>query len=225
MNKLTLFLVLLVTPLELFAQTGNDNDEEILPGGIAREDVPLAVVWSLSLYSGFTNPFAPDPFVEFWRSGFNLTVDADILLRSDIILGFSIGYAHLKFNQQEFWARRGVESNAELGDDFNIPITSLLFSYRGMERYVLYKYTAAYEIGGGLYHLKNTEIDITYIDPYGSYVVSETNRLDFGLFAGLGLKYLVTNTFQLTVKGRFHHVFKPSQYHQFFDVLLGVTIL
>lgn len=225
MFKLKLLLIFLALPFLLFARTGSETDEEILPGGVAREDVPLAVIWSLSLYSGFTHPFAPEPFVEFWNSGLNITVDADILLRNDRILGFSIGYTKLGFNQQEFWARRGVDSDAKLGEDFNIPITTVLFSYRGIERYYLYKYTAAYEIGGGLYNLQNTEIDVTYIDPYGSYLVSETNRVDFGLFAGLGLKYLFTDTFQLTVKGRFHHVLKPSQYHQFFDVLLGFTIL
>lgn len=225
MQRFTLILIFGLLPYFLFGQDDGNEDGDLLPGGIAREDVPLAVVWSLSIYGGLTQPFAPDPFVEFWKPAVNLTFDTDILLRNDVILGFSVSYAKLNFNQQEFWAQRGIDSDRKLGEDFNIPITNVLFSFRGIEHYMLYQYAAAYEIGGGIYSLKNTEIDITYIDPYGSYVVSESDRLDFGVFAGLGIKYLITDTFQVTVKGRFHHVFKPAQYHQFFDVMLGFTLL
>ena len=224
MLKSRLFISLLAFPFLLFAQQ-KDMSGEDLSGGIPRQDVPLAVIWGLSLYGGVSAPFAPEAFVDFWKPAVNITVDADILLRNDIVLGFNIGYTRLKFDQQKFWGLRGVDSDANLGEDFNIPITNVLLSFRGRENYMLYTYTAAYELGGGIYSLKNTEIDITYIDPYGSYIVSENDHIDFGLFAGLGLKYLITDTFQLTVKGRFHHVFKPSQYHQFFDMLLGFTIL
>ena len=192
-----------------------------LSGGIPREDVPLAVIWGLSAYSGISAPFAPEAFVDYWKPSLNIAFDADILLRNDMILGFNIGYTSLKFDQGKFWGIHGIDSNAELGQDFNIPITNVLLSFRGIENYMLYKVSAAYELGCGMYHLKNTEIDVTIIDPYGSYAVSEADRVDFGIFAGLGVKYLITDTFQLTIKGRFHHVFKPSQYHQYFDVLMG----
>jgi len=223
MQKFLIFSIILIVPFFLFAQ--DYSDENVPPGGIAREDLPLAVVWGLSLYGGFSAPFAPDVFAEFWTPGLRITADMDILLRNDAILGLSIGYSNLKFNQQEFWSRRGVDSDAELGDDFDIPITNVLLSFRGFENYMLYPISAAYEIGGGIYQLKNTELDLTDIDPYGSYVVSETDRIDFGAFAGLGIKYLLTDTIQLTLKGRFHHVFKPAQYHQFLDVLVGISIL
>jgi hypothetical protein len=131
----------------------------------------------------------------------------------------------LLFDEQEFWRYRGVDAEGDLGDEFDIPITNLLLSFRGFENYMLYQYAAAYELGGGIYYLKNTQLDLTYIDPYDSYVLSDADRINFGIFAGLGLKYLITDTFQVTVKGRFHHIFKPVQNHQFFDVMVGVSIL
>ncbi len=149
----------------------------------------------------------------------------DILLRNDAVLGLSFSYAKLPFDEQEFWAYRGVDADGELGDEFDIPINNFLLSFRGFENYMLYQYAAAYEVGGGLYHLKNTELDLTYIDPFGSYVLSEADRINFGIFAGLGFKYLVTDTFQFIVKGRFHHVFKLSKDNQYFDVLVGVSML
>lgn len=223
MRKIVITFIFVLIPLWLSAQHSHTNTD--LAGGIPRHELPLAVVWGLSLYSGVTGPFAPETFVEFWQPSVNIAVDADILLRNDVILGFNIGYTSLKFDQAKFWRRRGVESDAELGSDFNIPITTVLLSFRGIENYVLYKYAAAYELGGGFYNLKNTEVDITYIDPYGSYVISEADRIAAGLFAGLGVKYLITDTLQLVIKGRFHHVFKPSQYHQFYDVVVGITLL
>ncbi len=225
MQKLVLIFWAILIPGLVFAQTDDFPQDDSAPGGIAREDLPLAVVWGLSLYSGATIPFAPDVFSEFWNPAINITADMDILLRNDVILGFSVGYSKLQFDEKEFWARRGVDSNEKLSDDFNIPITHVLLSYRGIEHYMLYQYTAAYEIGGGVYSLKNTQLDLTYIDPYGSYVLSKADRINFGLFAGLGIKYLITDTMQFIVKSRFHHVFKPAQYHQFFDVLVGISIL
>jgi hypothetical protein len=188
MRKIVIIIVLV--PLCLSAQNRYLNSE--LSGGIPRNELPLAVVWGLSLYSGVTGPFAPETFVDFWQPSVNIAVDADILLRNDVILGFNIGYTSLRFDQGKFWRQRGVDSDAKLGSDFNIPITTVLLSFRGIENYILYKYAAAYEVGGGIYNLKNTEIDITYIDPYGSYVISEADRIDVGLFAGLGVKYLIT---------------------------------
>lgn len=223
MQKIIAILIFILFPFLLHAQM--DEPDDMPPGGIAREDLPLAVVWSLSAFGGATGPYAPDAFADFWKPSFNLTADMDILLRNDAIIGLSISYSKQKFDAKEFWAFRGVDADGELGDDFDIPITSLLLSFRGFEHYVLYQHAAAYELGGGIYHLKNTQLDLTYIDPYGSYVLSEADRINFGLFAGLGWKYLVTETFQIIVKGRFHHVFKPSQNHQFFDVLVGVSIL
>ncbi|RQW03944.1 hypothetical protein EH222_11865 [candidate division KSB1 bacterium] len=220
---MTLTFFLALAPFWLSGQQRDLNSD--LSGGIPRDEVPLAVVWGLSLYGGVTSPFAPDPFVDFWQPSVNIAVDADILLRNDAILGFTVGHTSLKFDQAKFWRLRGVDSDAKLGSDFNIPITTVLLSFRGIENYMLYKFSAAYEVGGGIYSLKNTEIDVTYLDPYGSYTISEAERIDFGLFAGLGVKVLITDTLQLTVKGRFHHVFKPSQYHQFYDLVVGFTLL
>ncbi len=225
MRKINFFITLLLIPIVISAQIDTYENEDTPPGGIAREELPLAVVWSLSAYSGLTAPCAPDAFADFWRPAPHITVDMDLLLRNDAILGLSFSYTKLQFDEQEFWSFRGVDAEGDLGDDFNIPITNLLLSFRGFEHYMLYQYTPTYELGGGIYHLKNTQLDLTYIDPYGSYVLSKADRINFGLFAGLGLKYLVTDTFQFIIKGRFHHVFKPAQNHQFFDVLVGVSIL
>ena len=201
-------------------QTANEEP----PGGIAREDLPLAVIWGLSIYGGATIPFSPDAFSEFWKVGPNVTLDMDILLRNDTVLGFCYSYSYLKFNAQEFWLRQGTENSDNLSKDFDIPISSLLFSYRGQENYLLQSYKPVYEIGGGFYHIQNTDVDLIYTSDY-EYAVSPTDRIEVGLFGGLGVAWLLTDTLQMSIKGRYHYVFKVTEQHQYFDVRLGLSLL
>ena len=221
--KLYHLLVLILIPAIGVSQTTPEP-----PGGIAREDVPLAVVWGLSAYSGFSLPYSPDAFSEFWKPGLNLSLETDILFKNDFLFGFSLGYSHLPFNETEFWTRLGVDNpdeNIALGEDFDIPITQLLVSFKGIENYLLYRYDADWEVGGGFYNLRNTELELTYTSPYGNYRLEQVDILSPGIFAGLGFKYLLGETLQLSVRGRFHHVFQRSQAHQFFDVLIGLTMI
>ncbi len=225
MQKCAVLLFLLFSANSLWAQNEAIPGTETTPSGIPREEAPLAVIWGFSFYSGMTIPYSPDAFSEFWKPGLDFTVDLDILLRNDVVLGMSFSYSKLKFNAQEFWRRRGIEDDGDLGYDFDIPITNFLVSYRGIENYLLYDVETAYEIGGGLYYLKNSQVKIIYTDPYGGYEISRSDDVDFGLFGGLGVSWLITDTLQLSLRGRYHYVFKPAQHHQFFDVRVGFSLL
>ena len=225
MQKFAVLLLLIFTAGFLRAQNEALAGEDATPGGIPREEAPLAVIWGFSMYSGMTIPYSPEVFSQFWKPGLNFTVDLDILLRNDIVLGLSFSYSKLKFNSREFWRQRGVEDDDDLGYDFDIPITNLLLSYRGIENYLLYNMETAYEVGGGLYYLKNSQVKIFYIDPYGGYEISRSDDVDFGLFGGLGVAWLITDTLQLSLRGRYHYIFKPSQQHQIFDVRIGFSLL
>ena len=224
MRNVILFLLLVLIPASIYSQIEEETSEESLSGGIPSEELPLAVVWGLSAYSGATIPFSPDAFSEFWKPGFNLTVDMDILLRNDIVLGLSFSYSHLKFDTQEFWRRRGVQSNGDLSSDFDIPISNLLLSYRGRENYLLPSYEAIYEVGGGFYHIQNTDLDKVYFSDY-DYFLQARDQIEVGLFGGLGIAWLLNETLQLRVKGRYHYVYKRSQRHQYFDLMLRLSLL
>jgi len=225
MTPIKIFILVITFTAPLAAQTRPNNDD--IAGGIPREEVPLAVIWGLSAYSGFTTPYAPDAFADFWKPSANICLEADILLRNDFILGMSMSYTKLPFNQQEYWAHQGImDDYPDVGfsDDFDIPISQVLFSFKGIENYLLHQYRPVWEVGVGLYHLKNTEIDVTYITNY-DYVLSKSDRLYPGLFAGFGMSILITETLQFAVKGRFHHVLQLSRDHEFIEVLFGLKII
>ena len=224
MRILFICLLLALAPGMLFSQNGGEAIEESPPGDIPREDLPLAVIWGLSIYGGASIPYSPDPFAEFWQPGFSLTLDMDILLRNDIVLGLSYSYSNLRFDAQEFWRQRGINDSGDLGREFDIPINNLLISYRGIENYILPSYKPTYELGGGFYHIQNTDLDLIYTSDY-DYILSPRDRIEAGLFGGMGIAWLLTDTLQMSVKGRYHYVFKVSQHHQYFDVRLGFSLL
>lgn len=224
LKKLLLFLMLSSAFLRAETASNGVQDENSPPDNIPREELPLAVIWGLSFYTGATIPWSPDAFAEFWKPGLNLTIDMDILLRNDIVLGLSFSYSKLKFNTQEFWRRRGVSGSGDLGGEFDIPIGNLLLSYRGRETFLLPPVKASYEVGAGFYSIQNTDVDKIYISDF-DYVLAPRDRIEVGLFSGLRLARLVTDTMQISVKGRYHYVFKAAQHHQYFDVLLGISLL
>jgi len=224
MKNLCLFLMLLSALLFAGTPVSDEQSENSPSESIPRDELPLAVVWGLSFYTGATIPYSPDVFAEFWKPGFNMTADMDILLRNDIVLGLSFSYSKLKFNTREFWRRRGVTGSGELGRDFDIPIGNLLLSYRGRENYLLPPVKVYYEVGVGFYSIQNTDVDLIYISDF-DYILEPRDRIELGLFGGLRLAKLVTDTMQISVKGRYHYVFKASQHHQYFDILLGISLL
>ena len=223
MHSIRLYFLLIVMSASLLAKPQIETAADTSVA-IPREELPLAVVWGLSFYSGATIPYAPDPFAEFWTPGLNWTVDMDILLRNDMVLGLSFSYSKLDFNETEFWRQRGIEDSGDLGSEFDIPIGSLLLSYRGRENYLLQPVEPSFEVGGGFYSIENSDLDKIYISDY-DYILRPSERIEVGLFAGLRLARLVTDTMQLSVRGRYHYVFKLSRHHQYFDICLGVTLL
>ncbi|RPH99408.1 MAG: hypothetical protein EHM72_11035 [Calditrichaeota bacterium] len=223
MNKRVAFLLLFCAWQMLFAQIGDqklDQDAEL-----AADEIPPAVLWGLGLYGGIVQPLNPFDFVEYWKSGYALTMEADILLRNDAILGLTFGYSRNSLNTPRFLAANGLPEEGEVVHDLSIGISQLLLSFKGMEDYMLYRYDWNYELGVGLYNLTNTQITLEYWGPGDNYTISEGSTISGGVFGGLGGSYLIHDTLQLHIKGRYHYVFVPGYHHQFFNLLIGLAIL
>ena len=152
-------------------------------------------------------------------------MEADILLKNDVVLGLTFGYSRSPLNTPRFFKAKELPENGEPPDDLAVGISHILLSFKGIENYMLYRYDLGYEVGLGLYNMSNTQLYIQYWGPETGYTVTEGVATAGGVFAGLSAKYLVTDTLQLSVKGRFHYVWVAPMHHQFLDILVGVTIL
>jgi hypothetical protein len=217
-----LFLFCIFSCSLLMAQESEPPDN---PEQIPADQIPPAVVWGLALYGGITQPVSPYDFSEYWKTGFSISMEADILLKNNAILGLTFGYSRNPLNTPRFLQAKGLPRDGELPQDISIGITQILLSFKGMENYLLYRYDAGYEFGVGLYNLTNTQIVLRYWGPETGYTVTEGATLACGVFGGLAASYLITDTLQFSIKGRYHYVFVPARPHQFLDVLVGLTIL
>lgn len=205
--------------------TAQESEPTSNPDQIPADQIPPAVVWGLALYGGFTQPISPYDFAEYWKMGFSLSMEADILLKNNAILGLTFGYSRNPLNTPRFLRAKGLPGDGELPQDISIGISQILLSFKGMENYQLYRYDAGYEFGVGFYNLTNTQIFLQYWGPETGYTVTEGSTLAAGVFGGLAATYLITNTLQFSFKARYHYVFVPAAPHQFLDVLVGLTIL
>lgn len=223
MLKRIYFLFLFFVCQTLFAQIGDyqlRQDSEL-----STDEIPPAVLWGLGLYGGIVQPLNPFDFIEYWKCGFALAMEADILLKNDAIVGLTFGYSRNQLNTPRFLAANGLSEEGQVVHDLSIGISQLLLSFKGMEDYLLYRYDWNYELGIGLYNLTNTQISLEYWGPDNGYTISEGSTTTGGVFGGLGGSYLITDTLQLFIKGRYHYVIVPGYHHQFFNILIGLAIL
>ncbi len=189
------------------------------------ERPPAAVLWSLSLYGGGMKPMAPSDFAEFWKAGLSLSVEGDLLLWNDVVLGLTFGYARAPVNAPRFLLAKGLPADGRLPDNLDIGISQLLLSFKGIENYLLYRVGIGYEVGIGLYSMSNTQLYVIESIPGGAYSVAETSAAAGGVFAGLSLKFLLSETLQFSIKSRLHYVALPVMQHQFAELLAGLTLL
>ena len=216
MKIILLFVLCILSAAPILAQ---DFDEG------AASNVPPVVLWGLGVYGGINRPLGPDDFAYFWSTGYSLSMEADLLLRNDMVLGLTFGYARAPLNSNRFFAAKGLPKDADPLQDLDVGIVHLLLSFKGVESYQVYRWDWGYEFGFGLYNLSNTQLYVQYWGPETGYTVTEASTTSGGAFAGLSVKYLVTDTLQLSVKGRFHYVWVAPIHHQFLNILVGVTIL
>lgn len=217
------FILFLLLPFLLFGQSDalkNEQSEQF-----TQEEIPPAVVWALSTYFGMANPMAPQAFADFWKPGFYFAFETDILLKNDYVLGFSLAYSSLPFDQNKFLTNHGVKEASELPYDLDIGISQVLFTFKGKESYLVPKYGLQYEFGGGMYIVSNAKVDLPLYGQNSDYQLSHPPEINWGVLFGLEGTYLFSETMLFSIKSRFHHVFLPYVHHQFIDILFGITII
>ncbi len=190
-----------------------------------QEKPPLIVTWSFTAYSGVALPFEPYAFTTYWNKGSDYLFEMDMLLRNDWVFAVSAGFSKLRFKAYQYWRDYGAEVGREIYDDRDASISQLLFSFKGVENFLLPQWKYTYEIGTGLYYFGNFKADLPGVKWNETDEWVEQNQTTCGFFAGGSMGYKITDTFYITAKGRMHHVLLTPKGHSYLDLLLGVTLI